>query len=47
MRFLLLSLITYIDRSKTPQQRLREVVDAAVLGAELGFAPALHRLKGR
>ncbi|BBH68979.1 luciferase-like monooxygenase [Actinoplanes sp. OR16] len=37
MRFLLLSLITYIDRSKTQQQRLREVVDTAVLGEELGF----------
>ncbi|MFC4070985.1 LLM class flavin-dependent oxidoreductase [Actinoplanes subglobosus] len=37
MKFLLLSLITYIDRSKTIQQRLREVVDAAVLGEELGF----------
>ncbi|MEU4620984.1 LLM class flavin-dependent oxidoreductase [Actinoplanes sp. NPDC023801] len=37
MKFLLLSLITYIDRSKTVEQRLREVVDAAVLGEELGF----------
>ncbi|MBW6434666.1 LLM class flavin-dependent oxidoreductase [Actinoplanes hulinensis] len=37
MRFLLLSLITYIDRSKTVEQRLREVVDTAVLGEELGF----------
>ncbi|HWS34386.1 MAG TPA: LLM class flavin-dependent oxidoreductase, partial [Actinoplanes sp.] len=37
MKFLLLSLITYIDRSKTAEQRLREVVDAAVLGEDLGF----------
>jgi MFS family permease len=37
MKFLLLSLITYLDRSKTTEQRLREVVDAAVLGEELGF----------
>jgi alkanesulfonate monooxygenase SsuD/methylene tetrahydromethanopterin reductase-like flavin-dependent oxidoreductase (luciferase family) len=37
MKFLLLSLITYIDRSKTAEQRLREAVDAAVLGEELGF----------
>ncbi|WP_433797540.1 LLM class flavin-dependent oxidoreductase [Actinoplanes sp. CA-252034] len=37
MKFLLLSLITYIDRSKSIEQRLREVVDAAVLGEQLGF----------
>ncbi|MEU4163066.1 LLM class flavin-dependent oxidoreductase [Actinoplanes sp. NPDC026670] len=37
MKFLLLSLITYLDRSKSVEQRLREVVDAAVLGEQLGF----------
>lgn len=37
MKFLLLSLITWIDKSKSQQQRLREVVDTAVLGEELGF----------
>jgi alkanesulfonate monooxygenase SsuD/methylene tetrahydromethanopterin reductase-like flavin-dependent oxidoreductase (luciferase family) len=37
VKFLLLSLITWIDKSKSQQQRLREVVDTAVLGEELGF----------
>lgn len=37
MKFLLLSLITHLDRSKPAHQRLREVVDAAVLGEQLGF----------
>ncbi|AEV83419.1 luciferase [Actinoplanes sp. SE50] len=37
MKFLLLSLITHFDREKSPAQRLREVVDAAVLGEQLGY----------
>ncbi|GLY04319.1 MULTISPECIES: LLM class flavin-dependent oxidoreductase [Actinoplanes] len=37
MKFLLLSLITYTDRSKSQTRRLREVVENAVLGEELGF----------
>ncbi|GAA2871793.1 luciferase-like monooxygenase [Actinoplanes cyaneus] len=37
MKFLLLTLITYFDKDKSPAQRLREVVDSAVLGEELGF----------
>ena len=37
MKFLLLTLITHTDPSISAQQRLREVVDNAVLGEELGF----------
>jgi alkanesulfonate monooxygenase SsuD/methylene tetrahydromethanopterin reductase-like flavin-dependent oxidoreductase (luciferase family) len=37
MKFLLITLITHFDQSKSAQQRLREVVDNAVLGEELGF----------
>ncbi|KUL39949.1 LLM class flavin-dependent oxidoreductase [Actinoplanes awajinensis] len=37
MRFLLLTLITYFDHTKSPATRLREVVDSAVLGEQLGF----------
>ncbi|MEV6347356.1 LLM class flavin-dependent oxidoreductase [Actinoplanes sp. NPDC051851] len=37
MRFLLLTLITHFDHAKSPATRLREVVESAVLGEELGF----------
>ena len=37
MKFLLLTLITHPDPAKPADQRLREVVDNAVLGEELGF----------
>src|SRR5438045_5991944 len=37
MKFLLITLITHFDQDRSPQQRLREVVDTAVLAEELGF----------
>jgi alkanesulfonate monooxygenase SsuD/methylene tetrahydromethanopterin reductase-like flavin-dependent oxidoreductase (luciferase family) len=37
MKFLLLTLITHTDPKQSAEHRLREVVDTAVLGEELGF----------
>ncbi|HEX9999577.1 MAG TPA: LLM class flavin-dependent oxidoreductase [Actinoplanes sp.] len=37
MKFLLITLITHHDPAKSARDRLREVVDNAVLGEELGF----------
>ena len=37
MKFLLLTLITHTDPAKSAAQRLREVVDTAVLAEEVGF----------
>ncbi|MET8151551.1 LLM class flavin-dependent oxidoreductase [Actinoplanes sp. NPDC049668] len=37
MKFLLITLITHLDPSKSTRQRFREVVDDAVLAEELGF----------
>jgi alkanesulfonate monooxygenase SsuD/methylene tetrahydromethanopterin reductase-like flavin-dependent oxidoreductase (luciferase family) len=37
MKFLLLTLITHTDPQQSAEHRLREVVDNAVLGEELGF----------
>jgi alkanesulfonate monooxygenase SsuD/methylene tetrahydromethanopterin reductase-like flavin-dependent oxidoreductase (luciferase family) len=37
MKFLLITLITHLDPTRSTRQRFREVVDNAVLGEELGF----------
>jgi alkanesulfonate monooxygenase SsuD/methylene tetrahydromethanopterin reductase-like flavin-dependent oxidoreductase (luciferase family) len=37
VKFLLLTLVVYADTAKSPAQRLREVVETAVLAEELGY----------